>query len=207
MAKRLGLSGIGIAQYYPQVSDLPSSDFELINAVIIKPESIADLEETARKVRKRCELLMVHGGNYDINRAACENNLVDVLCHPELGRKDSGLDHICAKAANENNVAIEINFREILESYKRHRVFVISAIKKNIKICEKYDAPMITASGSVSKWGMRAGRELAAVSHLLGLDISRSLASVSDIPKEIVMQNRERLAERKWEGVGVVGNG
>ncbi len=207
IARRLGLDGIGIVQYFSGgVADVPS--FEGVDAVkcmMIKPNSVNELNEVASKVRNRCEILMVHGGDYDINRAACENPLIDVLCHPELGRKDSGLDHICIKAAKENNVAVEVNFREILESFKRNRIYVLSAIRKNVELCRKYETPVVTASGAVTKWGLRSGRELAAITNLLGFELGKSIDSTSAVPESIVKQNREKLAGKRWEGVSVVG--
>ena len=185
MAKRLGFAGIGIARYYSgsSLDELPKVDgIDIINSVI----------------------LMVHGVDYDINRAACENPMIDVLCHPELGRRDSGLDHICVKSAADNNVAIEINFREVLESYKRHRVYVLSSIKKNAKLCTKYDTPIITNSGAVNKWSMRSGRELASVTNLIGIELGAAIASVSETPERIVRINREKIAGRRWEGVEIV---
>lgn len=205
-AKKLGLSGIGIVRYYPgEIHNLPKFDgVDVVNAVMIKPSTPAELLEIAGKVRNKAEVLLVHGGNYEINRAACENSMVDVLCHPELGRKDSGLDHICIKAAGENDVAIEINFREILESYKRDRIYMLSAMKKNIKLCRKYGVNIVTSSGSVTKWGMRSGRELASITNLLGLDLGDAIDSVSTIPENIASKNREKLAGNRWQGVSVV---
>ena len=208
MAKRLGLSGLGIVRYYVgRIEKIPESkDIDLVSVIIIKPDSKEELDALAKKIRNRVEVLMVHGGDYDINRAACENSMIDILCHPELGRRDSGLDHICVKAAQENDVAIEINFRETLESYKRQRVYILSSMMKNIKLCNKYNANVITTSGTVTKWGMRGGRELAAITHLLGLDLGKAISSVSTIPIEIVKKNREKLANKRWEGVKVIGD-
>jgi ribonuclease P/MRP protein subunit RPP1 len=205
IAKRLGMHGLGVVQYYPgEISEMPKLDIDIVKCVMIKPGTPNELNELAAKVRNRAEVLMVHGGDYDINRAACENSMIDVLCHPELGRKDSGLDHICAKAANENEVAIEINFREILESYKKNRVYVLSAMKKNIKLCKKYGVNVATASGAVTKWGLRSGRELSAVANLLGLELGNAIQSTSDIPENIITKNREKLAGQRWQGVSVV---
>jgi len=208
MAKRLGLSGLGIVRYYTgRIEKIPErKDIDLVSAMIIKPDSKEELDAIAKKIRNRVEVLMVHGGNYDINRAACENSMIDILCHPELGRRDSGLDHICVKSAQENDVVIEINFREILESYKRQRVYILSSMMKNIKLCKKYNANVITTSGAITKWGMRGGRELAAITHLFGLDLGKSISSVSTIPVEIVRKNREKLANKRWEGAKVIGD-
>lgn len=208
-AQRLGLNGIGIVRYYngggmkDSLKDL-QGDIDIVNAVMLKPKNAEELNALAGKARSRAEILMVHGGDYDINRAACENPLIDILCHPELGRKDSGLDHICAKAAAENSVAIEINFREILESYKKHRVHIIASMQKNVMLCENYGAKIITVSGAVTKWNMRAPRDLAAVANMLGLELGKAIDSVSAVPEVMLKQNRERLAGRRWEGVTIV---
>lgn len=204
MAKRLGLSAIGIVRYYPALHELlPAEGIDLVSSVMLKASKPEELNRLAEKARPRSEVLMVHGGDYDINRAACENSMVDILCHPELGRKDSGLDHICVRAAHDNNVAIEANFREALESYKRNRIYVLSAMKKNIELCRKYETKIVTSSSAVTKWGMRSGRELAAITHILGLELGKSIETTSTIPEQLVRENREKLAGKRFEGVRI----
>lgn len=209
-ATRLDLNGIGLVRYYDGTR-LPKKDLEIadasidiVNAVMLKPKNPEELNILATKVRNSAEVLMVHGGDYDINRAACENQLIDVLCHPELGRKDSGLDHICAKAAAENNVAIEVNFREVLESYKKQRVHIIAAMKKNVMLCKNYNASVVIASGAVTKWNMRSPRDMAGLGNILGLDLGKAIDSVSTVPEGLVKQNREKLEGKRWEGVTIV---
>ena len=204
MAKRLELSGIGIVRYYPVTENLPKIEgIDLISSIMLKAAKPDELNTMAEKARSKAEILMVHGGDYDVNRAACENPLIDVLCHPELGRKDSGLDHICVRAAHDNNVAIEINFREVLESYKRNRIYVLSAMKKNIELCKKYETKIVSSSSAVTVWGMRSGRELAALTHLLGLELGKSIETSSTIPEQIIRENREKMAGKRLEGVSV----
>ncbi len=202
MGKQLGLAGIGIVQYYPSARELPKVDgIDIISSIMLKAAKPEELNRLADKARHKTEVLLVHGGDYDINRAACENSMIDVLCHPELGRKDNGLDHICTRAAHDNNVAIEVNFREVLESYKRNRIYVLSAIKKNIELCRKYDVKIITNSSAVTKWGMRSGRDLAAIAHLLGLELGKSIETSSTIPEHLLNENREKLSGKRYEGV------
>ena len=206
-AKKLGLKGIGVVRYYvDRVEPLPKevNGVEIINCMMIKAKNPQELNDIAMKIRDKTEVLMVHGGDYDVNRAACENSLIDILCHPELGRKDSGLDHIAVKAAASNKVAIEINFRAILESYKKRRVRILSFMTKNVKLCREYNADVITTSGAVNKYGLRSGRELAAVTNLLGLELGKAIESVSSVPEEIVKINKEKLAGRRWEGARMV---
>ncbi|MBI5060937.1 MAG: hypothetical protein HZB67_01340 [Candidatus Aenigmarchaeota archaeon] len=207
--RKLGIEGVGIAKFFTTMDelkwDIPEKyELDIVKVLVIKANTIEELEKNVRKTRNQAEVIIVHGGDYEINRAACESSYVDILAHPELGRKDSGLDHICMKAAQENNVAIEINFREILESYKKNRVYVLSSMRENIRLCKKYGTGVITSSGAYSKWGLRSGRELASIASVLGLELGEAIASVSTIPEALVKNNREKLADRKWEGVTVV---
>jgi RNase P/RNase MRP subunit p30 len=56
----------------------------------------------------------------------------------------------------------------------------------------------------VTKWGLRSGRELAAVANVLGLDLGEAIDSASLIPQTIVNDNRKKLSDRKWDGVEIV---
>ncbi len=205
-AKKLGINGLGIANYYNgRLEELPKAEgIDLVSCAIIKADNANDIDTIARKIRNKVEIVMVHGGDYEINRASCESPLIDVLLHPELGRKDSGFDHICARAAAENKVAIEVNFREILESYKRKRIYVLSSMRKNVKLAMKYGGRIVTASGAVSRWGMRPPRDLMSFAYLLGLDLGDAIATTSTVPEEMVRINREKLAGKAWEGLSVV---
>ncbi len=207
-ARELGLTGIGVSKYFGTESELvwnfPEVAIDLVSVAIVKARNADELNEAVKIARKRAVIVAVHGGDYDINRASCENSMVDLLLHPELGRKDSGLDHICIREAAENNVAIEINFREVLETFRKQRVYVLSSLRKNINLCKKYDAKLITTSSALSIWDLRSGRELASIPHLLGMDLSEAIATVSTIPQQLVTENREKLLNKRWEGVTIV---
>jgi len=198
MATRLGLKAIAM----PGATE-KTGDAEIISCHMIETQNIQELAEEARKYRDNCEILMVSGGSYEINRAACENSLIDVLCHPGRGRRDSGLDHVAIKAAADNNVAIEINLREILESYRKNRVRVLEGIKRNVFLCRKFNTSIVITSGAHTKWGMRAGRELAAVGVLAGMELADAIDSVSMVPQKILETNRAKLSGKKWEGMEI----
>jgi len=202
MAKLLGFSGIfvnvqnieerrlneNLKQF---LSPEKNNEIELIRGVIIKAKNKEELKAQIEKYRRKVEIIAVYGGDYEINRLACEDNRVDILYHPELGRNDSGLDHICIKSAAENNVAIEINFNEILKS--KNRAKILSFMRKNIKLCKKYEAKIIITSGATEKWEMRAPRELASIGYVLGLDLKDAIDAVSINPETKINENREKL--------------
>lgn len=209
MASRLGLKGVGIALHAEQ----PFGEFveykkkagekgiDLVSVALVQAKSVNEMQNLVSKARSKAEIVAVYGGDYDINRAACENPMVDILLHPEHGRLDSGLDHICVRSAADNNVTIEINFHELLESYRKRRIRIFAKMKQNILLCKKFGVKFIVTSGAVSKWDMRFGRELAALPFLMGIELGQSIESASIVPEELVKLNREKLAGKRWEGV------
>lgn len=205
-AKLLGFSGIS-AFVNHEISELKkiSEGLDIVSSIMLSPRNPDELYAELDKNRKRFEIIAVAGGDYEVNRSACEDNRVDILLHPELGRMDSGIDHICAKAAADNSVAIEINFNQILNAKSRPRM--IYFLKRNIYLCGKYSAPVITTSGARSIWDMRAPRELASVSHVLGMDLNRAIDSVSIIPEEKIKANREKLSGIRYGEVKVIEKG
>ena len=145
------------------------------------------------------------GGNYEINRAVCEDPRVDILAHPELRRIDSGLDQVCLEAATRNNVAIQINFREILYSFRRPRSYILNHVTKNIMLTNHFRTPVIICSGAQSTWDMRAPRELVSIANVLGLDLGKAFLGVTSVPQQIVENNKKVLEGRKvTEGVEII---
>jgi len=153
----------------------------------------------ARKIRKRAEIILVHGGDLEINRKACETPEIDILAHPELGRNDPGLDYVMARLAKKNNVAIEFNFRGLLVSYKKSRSDVFSAMLENAKLVRKYKVPFIMTSGAIEHHGLRSPSELIAMGRVLGLESNFIKNSLSPV---MLKENRKRLGI-KWIMPGV----
>ena len=211
MASRLELGGVGIVLQAEQNFDgfedyrkkAAEKGIDLVSVALVQAKSAKEMLRLASKARGKAEIVAVYGGDYDINRAACESSMVDILFHPERGRVDSGIDHICARAAAENKVAIEINFHELLESYRKKRIRIFARMKRNAMLCKKFGADVIATSGAVSRWDMRFGRELAAFPYLLGMELGDSIESISVVPEEKIKINREKLAGNRWEGVAI----
>jgi ribonuclease P/MRP protein subunit RPP1 len=202
-AKLLGFSGMAVAGADKTMKDEKLREgFDLVSMVILKPKNPEELNIELERSRKAFEIIAVQGGDYEVNRSACEDNRVDLLLNPERGRLDSGIDHICAKAAADNSVAIEINFNGILNAKNRPRM--VYFLKRNVYLCKKYNAPLITTSGASNIWEMRAPRELAAISHVLGMEINEAIESVSLVPEEKLKINRDKLSGLRFGEVKIV---
>jgi ribonuclease P/MRP protein subunit RPP1 len=154
------------------------------------------------KLRREYDVLLVKGSDLLLNRKAVETKEVDILTHPEYNRRDSGFNHVMAQLAAENNVAIEINFREILNSSKNTRANIMHKIKTNVEICKKYKVPVIVCSGSVTHWQLNDPKVLISMGCLLGLELKEAKKAISEIPENIIKMIKERQDER-WIRPGV----
>jgi ribonuclease P/MRP protein subunit RPP1 len=206
-AEELGFSAIVIADIWAGLEKFTAAreeidkasksvGIEVIQGVKIVAANANEMKHMIDKVREKTAVVMVAGGNYQINRAACEYSKVDLLCHPALGRTDNGLDEVCLNAAAANNVAIELNFREVLYSYRRQRSIILANMAENIKLCESLRVPLVTASGAQSTDDLRDPRELIAVINVLGLELSNAFATASDVPGRIIDVNRRKLLDK-----------
>lgn len=209
-AKQLGYRGICFVFYYQDENqkEILLAEIERIKKEVgieawlgFEARDLKELRVLAQN-RRSFDILLARGGDLEMNRSACETPEVDILTHPEYQRTDSGLDHVCMKLAAKNNVAIEMNFREILLTNKKTRALVLSNISRNIRLAKEYRAPVILCSGAISHWELRDPECLISMAIQLGLNLKDAKESISEIPERIVKQVKERRSE-KWIIPGV----
>ncbi len=208
-ARHLGWSGMALSCFPDTkeaienhcgiVENLKTNDFDVINAIEIKASTVNELHKTLDSVRRKFEIVIVRGGDAEMNRAAAETSQVDILAHPEASRNDSGIDQIMAKSAADNNVCIELNFRQILNSYRKSRVHTLAHMRHNLKLAKKYGFPVAITSGAYSKWELRAPRELAAFAVNVGMSLEESFKSLE---AGKIDSNRQKLKD-DWVMPGV----
>ncbi len=210
LARELGWSGLGIIIPYDrdfsrnletlrkEIKTLkPKLDIAL--GAEISGEKPGKIRRTAKDLRKKLELIVVSGGDLEANRRALETPETDILSHPYLDRNDPGLDHVMAKLAEKNRVAIEFSFNEILYAYKKRRSQILQNLLGAAKLVKKYKAPFTISSGARGPWDLRSPSELTALGRVLGLPNPEIKHSLSE---GILQENRKRLG-KKWVMPGV----
>ena len=169
-----------------------------LNTVFLEADNWGELKRKIRENREEADVLIFKGGDEELNRKACETSKLDMLLHPEKNRKDSGLNHVMAEAAAENNVAIGLDFTQLEESGKS-RMHVLVHWRKNLKLCEKYDTPYLITTGAEKKHQLRGPRELKALIDSLGYSGRKA---VSEVPEQII-ERAERSRSDKNVRPGV----
>lgn len=136
----------------------------------IKSNNPSEIRKIARKYRSKSSCISVLGGNLKVNRAVLENVQIDVLSRPYFKRYDAGINHILAREAKENNVALEIVFSDILNSYLSHRSKVLANFRDIYRLHRKYKFPLILSSGAESVYDIRTVHDFMAVFAQTGLN-------------------------------------
>ncbi|MCL2157358.1 MAG: ribonuclease P subunit P30 [Methanobrevibacter sp.] len=166
------------------------TDFEF--AVEINEKNPNDIRKISRKFRNKTKFISVFGGDSKINRVACENIQIDLLSRPYFKRRDCGINHILAKQAYENNVAIELCFKDILSSYLSYRSKILSHFREIIKLHRKFKFPLLITSGSSSIFDIRSPRDISATFTSLGLKEDEIKSCLNSYPESIISFNNDR---------------
>ncbi|MDY6788608.1 MAG: RNase P subunit p30 family protein [Candidatus Nanohaloarchaea archaeon] len=178
--------------------NLPDDEYGLkvFPGAKIEVEDVKEMKDQLSAVRDRVPVVCVAGGDPEINRAAAGDPRVDFIAHPGLDRKDCGIDHVIAKKAAENQVALEVNFRLLLENSGKYRMYQLKKIEEYVMFNQKFGTPLITNSGARKTEQLRNPRDMSAVLQGLGLAKGEVLETVDQVPGEIL----ERFRERNKEG-------
>lgn len=158
----------------------------------IQPKNQNELHKISRKFRDKTKFIAVLGGDLSINRAVCENRQIDVLSRPYYKQRTCGINHVLAKEAVRNNVAIELCLNDILSSYLKVRAQIMAHFREIIKLHEKFNFPLIITTGSSLIWDIRSPKDILAIFQSFGLSKEELNKCLYDYPKGIVEFNSER---------------
>ena len=208
-AGNIGYHGVGLTVYSrdcinkpetlknlrKSISDLNEDNDDHISIQIcveIEAKNQEDLKKQVQNFRKKADVILVHGGDLKINRAATEDPRVDILSHPYRSRFDSGINHVLAVKAVENSVAIEINLKYFLLTRSNQQYRVLNQFRQIMKLHRKYELPVIITSDSSSFYGLRNPRDIMALAACFGMTKDEAFNALSKTPQEIIYRNKIR---------------
>ena len=182
------------------LKDIISFDYTLE----IKSTNINEIRKAVNKFRNDSLCISVIGGDLKVNRAVLENVKVDVLSRPYLKRYDSGINHILAKEALNNNVAIELCFEDILKSYLAPRARIISSFRDIYTLYRKFDFPLVLSSRAETIFDIKTTQDFVSVFKQTGLSddeindafqTSRSILEFNKDRKDLIFRGVRRLSD------------
>ncbi|MGN0093960.1 MAG: ribonuclease P protein component 3 [Methanobrevibacter sp.] len=190
------------------IEDISSFTFEdkplEINfGLSINSSNVNTVRKTVNRFRNRSDFISVFGGVNEINRASLENRHVDVLSRPYYKKSDCGLNHVLAKEAFKNQVAIELCFKDILTNFLSYRAKVLANFRDIIALQRKFEFPLIITTGSENIFDIRSPIDISNFFKVLGLNDQEIRNGLMECPKSIVDFNKNR-ENFLFEGVHIV---
>ncbi|MFZ5955250.1 MAG: RNase P subunit p30 family protein [Nanoarchaeota archaeon] len=148
-----------------------------IDGYLIEAEE-KEIRKIVESLKHEKKLIAVLARDNEHNRRMLETCKINYLVFPEgnyiekkdtLRQRDSGLNHVLAKIAKENNISIVINFSEVLKWNEIERAKILGRIMQNIRICRKVRCKIKIATFAESKEQLRNVYDLKAFAFSLGM--------------------------------------
>lgn len=202
-AERLGYSGIALFKPERENNTLNNGEISygdvlgdhsttIYSGTLIQSRNPEDMKQKVKKSRKNSDVLMVRGGDQKINRAACEDPQVDVLSKPYFNRRDCGINHVMARKAAENDVAIELSIKHLTRTSSYLQYKVLTHFREILKLKRKYEFPLIMTSEAESIYDLHAPRDLVALAQCFGMHQEEAEDAVSGTPLNIIERSNTR---------------
>jgi len=167
----------------------PSDFYEKVCQVVPAPEGEhppeglwgAEIESPFQlKNLPKAPLVFARGGSVQKNREFLSSVRVDVLSRPYP------FDSVQARLSAKNNIAVELCFAEIRDTYGYVRAKILNNLQKTVKLARKYHAPLIVTSGAACEEEVVSPRQLVAFGKVLGMDYPEAKASIYTIPNLVL---------------------
>lgn len=192
--KRYGYSGLAVIGQGTNEKTIFPEDFSIYRGVEIQAKP-SRVREEIRKYRESDHILIVEGGEEEINRAAVETEGLDILMHP------LEFNNVLAKAASDNSVSIGFNLGLLIRLRGEARVRELKTMRINLKHARKYKLQLILTSDAHSIYDLRAPREMVAISSLFGMTEKEAVDAMSATPLNILRRKSPNYIQ---EGIEII---
>lgn len=106
--------------------------------------STSNTEKAKELIKKAKKPVILQAQNDEFNRKMLEYGKFDTLLSPEKGKRgrtlrqiDSGFNHVLARIATKNKIALGIDAEELRKLPKEEKALRIERVIQNIKLCRK----------------------------------------------------------------------
>jgi RNase P/RNase MRP subunit p30 len=120
------------------------------NKILLTETNFSKLKEKIKKEKIEGKTIIYSSEDDELNRKVMEKLPINIILINQKDRKDfqkqrnSGFNQVMAKVAKKQNIAIGINFDEIVESSSpKEREEIIARVKQNVFLCNKDKVSMI----------------------------------------------------------------
>ncbi len=198
-------------KYFDEKEDIEKSFNELNNitkldlyqGIVINQSNPQLLRKDVQRLYQKVDLIMANGGEEKINRTICETPQIDIINHPYLHQRNSGINHVLSKLMVENNISVNINLKDILQHRGYFKAKILNQINQLLMLQRKYKFRTVISSGSQSFYDVRSPESIILLSQLTDMDMDYAKKCISQNPAEII-ENITIHKESIVQGVRII---
>ena len=167
---------------------------DLVTRSDIKPKTPNELVHNLRKFRRKFEIITSMCESKNVARQAARDRRVDLLNFPSPDFRRRFFDEAEAELASNGLASLEIDMKSILILEGPARIRLLSSLRREASIAQRFHVPIVVSSGASNVNLMRNPKELASLAFLFDLADASATKAVSENPSSIVKRNREKLS-------------
>jgi ribonuclease P/MRP protein subunit RPP1 len=155
----------------------------VLNGIQIRDTGVREVISRVRKAKDTGAVISVQAGDNGFNRAVISQKGVHSLTGIHTADK-TAFDHVSARMAADNRVAIDLDLSAIVCSRGIARQRAIHQYRDILVLRHRFEFPLTISSHSRSILDMRSVREITGLCSLLGMDmpdVEQALAGVGII--------------------------
>lgn len=166
----------------------------LVTRIDLVPRTSRDLLRNLRRFRRRFEIISVTCNSKSVARQAAKDRRVDLLAFSTGFPCKRFFDNAEAELASKAEGALEINMASLLFLTGFPRIRLLSSLRKEVAIAERFKVPIVISSGAADLDLLRGPYDYAALATLFDLPMPLGLHGLSENPLDIVERNRKKLS-------------
>jgi len=179
---------------------------DLVTRVNFSPKTPHELLHDLRRFRRKFEVISVTCTSKGVARQAAKDRRVDVLHFLAVDLRKRFFDDAEAELASKSLSSLEIEMSSLLSLTGISRIHLLSRLRREVAIAEKFRVPVTISSGATNEYLIRGPRDYAALTVLFDMPMSSALRALSEIPLAMVERNREKLSpDYIAPGIRVIG--
>jgi ribonuclease P/MRP protein subunit RPP1 len=154
--------------------DTPAGSFdgiEILSGIILRDAPLRDVIARVKRVKHSGTVVSVNARDNGFNRAAIGLGGVHILRGIQAADK-TAFDHVTAKMAADNNVAIDLDLSVLIAARGIARQRAIHRYRDILTFERRFEFPVSLSSYARSYLDLRAVREITGLCSLIGMDIA-----------------------------------
>ncbi len=159
----------------------------------LSPKTPRELLHDLRRFRRKFEVIAVRCASKGVARQAAKDRRVDLLHFPATNPRRRFFDDAEAELASKALSSLEIEMASLLSLTGSSRIRLLSRLRKEVTVAERFKVPVIVSSGATNQYFLRGPHDYAALTTLFDMSMPSALRALSENPFAIVERNREKL--------------